>query len=64
MRLACEVAEAHGFEALVGRAAQATLDRAGKMGMDDRDIAVLMKIRENELGIQVCQATASPVTTA
>ena len=64
VRLACEVAEAQGFEALVGRAAQATLDRAGKMGMGDRDTAVLMKIRENELGIQVRQAAVSPVTTA
>ena len=58
VRLACEVAEAQGFEALAGRAAQATLDRACKMGMGDRDTAVLMKIREDELSIQVRQAPA------
>jgi len=64
VRLACEVAEAQGFEALVGRAAQATLDRAGMMGMGDRDTAVLMKIRENELGIQVRQAAETSAAAA
>ena len=53
VRLAVELAEAYGFDALVGRAAQASLDRAGKLGYAERDTAALMKIREDELGIQV-----------
>ena len=58
VRLACEAAEAMGFEALVGRAAQATMDRAIAMGLGDRDTAALMFIREKELGIQVRQQAA------
>ena len=53
VRLACEAAETMGFTALVGRAAQATMDRAIAMGLGDRDTAALMFIREKELGIQV-----------
>ena len=55
VRLACEAAEQMGFEALVGRAAQATMDRAIGMGLGDRDTAALMFIREKELGIEVRQ---------
>ena len=55
VRIACEVAETMGFEALVGRAAQATMDRAIAMGLGDRDTAALMFIREKELGIEVRQ---------
>lgn len=58
VRLAVELAKVYGFEAVVGRAAQDTLDRAGKLGYADRDTAALMKIREDELGIQVRQAAA------
>lgn len=53
VRLAVELARTYGFEALVGRAAQETLDRAGQLGYADRDTAALMKIREDELGIRV-----------
>jgi 3-hydroxyisobutyrate dehydrogenase-like beta-hydroxyacid dehydrogenase len=53
VRLAVELARTYGFEALVGRAAQETLDRAGRLGYAERDTAALMKIREDELGIQV-----------
>lgn len=55
VRLACEAAETMGFEALVGRAAQATMERAIGMGLGDRDTAALMFIREKELGIEVRQ---------
>lgn len=58
VRLACELAEKQGFQAVVGRAAQATLDRAGTMGFADRDTAVLMRIREDELGIKVRPAVS------
>ena len=57
VRLAVELARTYGFEALVGRAAQETLDRAGRLGYADRDTAALMKIREDELGIRVRTAT-------
>lgn len=53
VRLAVELAKAYGFDALVSRAAQESLDRAGKLGCAERDTAALMKIREDELGIQV-----------
>ena len=55
VRLACEAAEAMGFNALVGRGAQATMERAIEMGKGDRDTAALMFIREKELDIQVRQ---------
>jgi 3-hydroxyisobutyrate dehydrogenase-like beta-hydroxyacid dehydrogenase len=57
VRLAVELARTYGFEALVGRAAQESLDRAGRLGYADRDTAALMKIREDELGIRVRAAT-------
>lgn len=53
VRLAVELARKQGFEPLVGAGAQATLDRAAKMGFAERDTAVLMFIREKELGIKV-----------
>ena len=59
VRIACEVAETMGFEALVGRAAQATMDRAIAMGLGDRDTAALMFIRETELGIEIRQQPQS-----
>ena len=62
VRLACEAAEAMGFEAKVGRAAQATMDRAIEMGLGDRDTAALMFIREKELGIEVRQQSAAATT--
>jgi 3-hydroxyisobutyrate dehydrogenase len=46
VRLAVELARKQGFEPFVGAGAQATLDRAAKMGFADRDTAVLMFIRE------------------
>lgn len=55
VRLACEAAEKMGFEAKVGRGAQATMDRAIGMGLGDRDTAALLFIREKELGIEVRQ---------
>lgn len=53
VRLAVELAKAQGFDALVGKAAQETLERAAKMGYAERDTAALMRIREDELGIKV-----------
>ena len=44
-----------GFEASVGRGAQATMERAIGMGLGDRDTAALMFIREKELGIEIRQ---------
>ena len=55
VRLACELAEAQGFKAEVGRAAQATMETAIAMGLGERDTAALMKIREDQLGIKVRQ---------
>ena len=62
VRLACEAAEAMGFEAKVGRAAQATMDRAIEMGLGDRDTAALMFILEKKLGIEVRQPAAAAKT--
>jgi 3-hydroxyisobutyrate dehydrogenase-like beta-hydroxyacid dehydrogenase len=53
VRLAVELAGAYGFEALVGRAAQEALDRAGKLGYAERDTAALMRILEDQLDIKV-----------
>lgn len=53
VRLAVELAKAQGFDAVVGAAAQQTLERAMAAGYADRDTAALMKIREDELGIRV-----------
>ena len=55
VRLACELAEAQGFKAEVGRAAQSTMEKAIAMGLGERDTAALMKIREDQLGIKVRQ---------
>lgn len=55
VRLACEAAEVIGFEAKVGRGAQATMERAMALGLGDRDTAALMFLREKELDIQVRQ---------
>ena len=60
VRLAVELATAYGFDALVGRAAQASLERAEKLGYAERDTAALMKIREDELGITVRLPAAKP----
>ena len=60
VRLAVELAKSYGFDALVSRAAQESLDRAGRMGFADRDTAALMKIREDQLGIQVRQTATMP----
>ena len=62
VRLACELAEAQGFNAEVGRAAQSTMEKAIAMGLGERDTAALMKIRENQLGITVRQGV--PVQAA
>ena len=59
VRLAVELAKAYGFEARVGRAAQESLDNAGRLGYAERDTAALMKILEDQLGIQVRQAAAA-----
>ena len=56
VRLACELAEQQGFTAEVGRAAQRTMEQAIARDLGDRDTAVLMKIREEQLGIQVRQS--------
>ncbi len=56
VRLAVELAKAQGFEAPVGAAVQKTLESAMAAGFADRDTAVLLKIREDQLGIKVRQA--------
>ncbi len=55
VRLACEAAETMGFDARVGRAAQATMDSAIAQGLGDRDTAALLFILEKKLGIEVRQ---------
>ena len=55
VRLACDLAEQQGFRAEVGRAAQRTMEQAIERQLGDRDTAVLMKIREEQLGIEVRQ---------
>ena len=60
VRLACEVAEAQGFTALVGRAAQATMEHAIAQGLGDRDTAAIMFQREKQLGIEVRQKPMAP----
>ena len=62
VRLAVELAKAQGFDALVGKAAQETLERAAAMGYAERDTAALMRIREDELGIKV--RPAKPASAA
>lgn len=59
VRLACEAAETMGFDARVGRAAQATMDSAIAQGLGDRDTAALLFILEKKLGIEVRQPAAS-----
>ena len=63
VRLACELAKAQGFDALVGRGAQASMESAIQKGLGDRDTAALMKIREDELGIKVRQQPAGQAPT-
>jgi len=58
VRLAVELARKQGFEPLVAAGAQATLDRAAKMGLGERDTAALLFLREKELGIKVRPKTA------
>ncbi|HVE48062.1 MAG TPA: NAD(P)-dependent oxidoreductase [Casimicrobiaceae bacterium] len=53
VRLAVELAKKQGFDALVGAATQATLERAMNKGLGDRDTAAVMFLREKELGIKV-----------
>lgn len=55
VRLACEAAETMGFNARVGRAAQATMESAIAQGLGDRDTAALLFILEKKLGIEVRQ---------
>ncbi len=55
VRLACDLAQAQGFEALVGRAAQKTMENAIAQGVGERDTAAIMFAREKELGIEVRQ---------
>ena len=58
VRLAVELARKQGFEPLVAAGAQATLERAAKMGLAERDTAALLFLREKELGIKVRPKTA------
>ena len=59
VRLAVELARKQGFEPLVGAGAQATLERAMKLGLGDRDTAALVFLREKELGIKVRPAAGT-----
>ncbi len=58
VRLAVELARKQGFEPLVGAGAQATLERAIKLGLGERDTAALLFEREKALGIKVRPAEA------
>jgi len=58
VRLACEAAEKLGFEALVGRAAQKTMELAMAQNLGDRDTAAIMFMREKQVGIEVRQQPA------
>ena len=58
VRLAVELARKQGFEPLVGAGAQATLERAMKLGLGERDTAALLFEREQALGIKVRPAQA------
>lgn len=60
VRLACEAADQMGFEASVGRGAQATMERAMAQGLGDRDTAALMFLHEKALGIEIRQQPAKP----
>lgn len=64
VRLACEAAESMGFEALVGRGAQKTMELAMAQGLGDRDTAAIMFMREKALGIQVRQQPSSEMKKA
>lgn len=55
VRLACDLAKSLGFEALVGRGAQKTMENAMEQGLGDRDTAAVMFAREKDLGIKVRQ---------
>ena len=55
VRLACDLGQALGFEPLVGRGAQKTMENAMARGLGDRDTAAIMFEREKELGIKVRQ---------
>ena len=59
VRLACDLAEALGFQALVGRGAQKTMENAIERGLGDRDTAAILFEREKELGIKVRQQPAA-----
>lgn len=58
VRLACDLAQSLGFEPLVGRGAQKTMEKAIAQGLGDRDTAAILFAREKELGIQVRQQPA------
>jgi len=62
VRLAVELAKKQGFDALVGAGAQATLERAMRMGFGERDTAALMMIRERDLDIKVRLAAQEAVS--
>ncbi|TFY98562.1 NAD(P)-dependent oxidoreductase [Ramlibacter rhizophilus] len=64
VRLACEAAEQMGFEALVGRGAQKTMEEAMAQGLGDRDTAAIMFMREKALGIEVRQQPAEALKKA
>jgi len=55
VRLACDLGESLGFQPLVGRAAQKTMENAIARGLGDRDTAAILFERERELGIKVRQ---------
>lgn len=59
VRLACDLAQNLGFEPLVGRGAQKTMENAIATGLGDRDTAAILFERERDLGIQVRQKPES-----
>ena len=64
VRLACEAAEGMGFEPLVGRGAQKTMELAMSQGLGDRDTAAIMFMREKALGIEVRQQPQAAIKKA
>jgi 3-hydroxyisobutyrate dehydrogenase-like beta-hydroxyacid dehydrogenase len=53
VRLALTLADQAGVQADLGRAALAVLDRAVEAGMGAQDSAALLRLREQEAGVEV-----------
>jgi 3-hydroxyisobutyrate dehydrogenase-like beta-hydroxyacid dehydrogenase len=52
-RLALQMVDALGVPAPVGRAALASVDEAVRRGLQDHDVGALLKLREQDAGVEV-----------